>query len=535
MKFIKYIATFVTLTLGLSACTLNFEEINRNPNSILNGQITTAYSCFEPIIYGVGRSNQRFAYYYNNEIVQMTAATGSNTRQEHMYNIASAFQTVWDDYARYGYDCENMIKIAKGCDDAYLHGVGLILKAFCLGNLTSLYGDIPYTEAYQGDSNLAPAFDSQEDVFKYLIRDLDSASEILARNPKPQKTGIDPVFNDSAAGWRKFANSLRLRYLCRMTGISDSYWAEIQKMLDAPADYPVFASNDDNAAVAYTADDPYKPYFLYNESKSEVTNSDVTMRRTTEQVVKMMAVLSPAGTTEFEDIRLPIWAVTNKNGNWYGTWSGCSEAQKKEVEKKSLTVPNAAVVKSVEHSSALMDYSEILFIYAEGVLRGKLNVTGKTAKDLYEAAVTSNMEKWSPFSSYNKIPKPLNPQRLADFFASAIGSWDAVAAGTSIYASEEELLLSQKWLSLYYVGFEQFNEWRRTEYPRIKIGDGTVYNDHEYPTRFSYPNYTVATNPVNVNSALSRMGGENDMHTALDWSYKKNNNGTHRDPYTSAD
>ena len=70
-----------------------------------------------------------------------------------------------------------------------------------------------------------------------------------------------------------------------------------------------------------------------------------------------------------------------------------------------------------------------------------------------------------------------------------------------------------------------------TEYPVLTIGDGTISNNFELPTRFGYPNYTVSTNSANVGIALERMGGANDMHTALVWSYKKLNGGNHRNPY----
>ena len=93
------------------------------------------------------------------------------------------------------------------------------------------------------------------------------------------------------------------------------------------------------------------------------------------------------------------------------------------------------------------------------------------------------------------------------------------------------MILSQKYLSLYYCGFEQYNEWRRTEYPILTIGSGTDSNDYELPTRFAYPNYTATSNKLNVQKALERMGGDDDMHTALDWSYKKLSGGQHRNPY----
>ena len=65
-----------------------------------------------------------------------------------------------------------------------------------------------------------------------------------------------------------------------------------------------------------------------------------------------------------------------------------------------------------------------------------------------------------------------------------------------------------------------YHERRRTGYPVLRIGDGTDYNDYEYPQRFGYCNTTVANNRAQVDEALARMGGINDMKTPVWWSQK---------------
>ncbi len=176
-----------------------------------------------------------------------------------------------------------------------------------------------------------------------------------------------------------------------------------------------------------------------------------------------------------------------------------------------------------------MDYSEILFIEAEGVERGKLTISGQTAKTLYEAALDANIEKWDAIGQASPAAKTIRKSDVKALKQSKLASYDKAAAkdGTSIYADPLELILSQKYLSLFYCGFEQYHEWRRTEYPLLTIGVGTGANDNELPTRLGYPNYTVTSNKQHVEEALSRMGGDNNMHTALDWSYLKLN-GSHR-------
>ena len=77
---------------------------------------------------------------------------------------------------------------------------------------------------------------------------------------------------------------------------------------------------------------------------------------------------------------------------------------------------------------------------------------------------------------------------------------------------------NQKFLALFWVGMEAYHEYRRTGYPVLTIGEGTLYNDYILPTRLGYPNTTISTNSANANAALEEMGGENDMKTPVWWS-----------------
>ena len=140
------------------------------------------------------------------------------------------------------------------------------------------------------------------------------------------------------------------------------------------------------------------------------------------------------------------------------------------------------------------------------------------------------IERYTRIYNYPRQSHVRSKADIDKYLASSLGSYDLAGTDRSIYGGKEEFIAAQKWLSLLWVGWEQFHEWRRNEYPVLTIGEGTVYNDHELPTRFVYPSYTVSSNKLNVENALSRMSGDNSMHTPLDWSWKKLT-GSHRNPY----
>lgn len=569
MKARNIIVTSLVAVLSLASCTKNFEKINTNPNTITEGMIAPA-NCIEPILVGLPRANQNYAWYYAHEISGMTACTNSGTRQEHRYNInATDFTKFWDNYARYGFDANHMISLAEKSGEMVYAGIGKIVKAYCFYCLTTLYGDVPFKEAYMGSANLTPAFETQEEVYNEVVAELDSAVAILAKKPKMANPDLDPIYGGNTGKWIKFANSLRMRTLLYLASIDEANWSKIQEMVDQPSLYPVFESNSDNCTLFCKDVDPYKSYF--GNGSSQTSKSDFQMRRFTELAIGLLVKTDAQFFAVEKDPRAPIWAAQNSTDKWQGTIGGSTTQESSEAEKRTLVLQNYDAMCRPDQEIYLMDYSEVLFIEAEGVLKGKLTVAGKSAKDLYEEAVKASIAKWAYMVQFNARPKVIKDEDVNAFLASSLASWDIAEANTTLgteldalevayrqavvgganedavnaakaavkakkaemngrYRNVEELLLTQKWLSLFYVDFCQFNEWRRTEYPRLVIGNGTVYNNYEYPTRFEYQQYTVSTNNKNVSAALARMGGANDMHTTLDWSYAKKNGG-HRDPY----
>ncbi|HCN83105.1 MAG TPA: SusD/RagB family nutrient-binding outer membrane lipoprotein, partial [Sphingobacteriaceae bacterium] len=53
--------------------------------------------------------------------------------------------------------------------------VGRFIRAYYFYNTTSLFGDVPLTEALQGSNNSKPAYTPQEQVFQYVLNELDTA------------------------------------------------------------------------------------------------------------------------------------------------------------------------------------------------------------------------------------------------------------------------------------------------------------------------------------------------------------------------
>jgi hypothetical protein len=160
-----------------------------------------------------------------------------------------------------------------------------------------------------------------------------------------------------------------------------------------------------------------------------------------------------------------------------------------------------------------MDYAEVQFILAEAALKGWVDGGDAKAKEYYTAAVTASLQKWAEFGTLSETPVTIAEADINTFLDSKLASWD-------LAASKEERIAHQKYLALFWTGMEANHEYRRTGYPVLTIGAGTSFNDFILPTRFAYPNTTMATNSANAQEALTRMGGENNMKTPVWWSKK---------------
>ena len=127
-----------------------------------------------------------------------------------------------------------------------------------------------------------------------------------------------------------------------------------------------------------------------------------------------------------------------------------------------------------------MDYAEVQFILAEAALKSWIPGGEAAAKAYYEAGITASMEKWSEQGAFSETPTSITQSDIDTYLASPLGSWDMAP-------NKEEAIGNQKYLALFWVGMEAWHEYRRTGFPQLTIGAGTVYNDNVLPTRFGYP------------------------------------------------
>lgn len=508
---IKGLAGVLAVAGMFSACTSNFEDINTDPNKMNLGDLH-ALGLFEQLVYGTANQQTYYSYYWNDELVQFTACTPMTGQERHRFKITdNQWNSLWSNYALKAANAVHMQQQAEHFGDDATKAIALTMKVYLMSNLTDLFGDIPYSEAFRGDENLfRPVFESQKDVYLHMFEDLEAANAIYAKKPEFEKPTMDIIYGGDMTLWRKFNNSLYLRLLCRVSGRPEIGAGEkIGEIVSNSKNYPIFTTIAESATVHNTGKDPY--YGRFRPLEIDESKFAKSSYKITEQFLKMTLITD--GTYSEQDPRLTTWAIRyNDSKDWKGTVSGCSP-EDAQVAGDGAAYLNYFVLVRDDAPDFLMDYSEVLFILSESALKGFIPGGEPMARSYYESAVTASCRKWAEFETYSKVKAPINDASIAKLLSGRLAGWDN-------NANKEQLIAEQKFLSLFWVGMEAYHEIRRTSYPRLVMGSGTHYNDYQLPQRMAYPSTTTGSNPDNVATALQRMGGANDMLTPVWWSYK---------------
>lgn len=208
MKNIFKIFLAFGLLVFVSACdSLDLDEQAINPNSVTpeNAEINLVMNnaMIELGDFIDEASDESMPY------VRMVALTGG-ARYDNQ-DGPSSFDFIWNlAYSQIMPDCNLIIQLAEENGGFSRHaGVAKIIKAYTMLTLVDLFGDIPYSEAFQGTDELNPKADAGSSVYEAAIGLLEKA---IADLGNPTGTISNDIFYDgSDASWIKAANSLKLK------------------------------------------------------------------------------------------------------------------------------------------------------------------------------------------------------------------------------------------------------------------------------------------------------------------------------------
>ncbi|HET8735994.1 MAG TPA: SusD/RagB family nutrient-binding outer membrane lipoprotein [Pricia sp.] len=466
----KHVVTLFCLALVTASCTEDFQEINENPNAPQN--VGPQFLLANVISV---EANQN-AYFQGFRLANYLAQFAASVEFERIdrYEMGTNAE-YWNTIFRLLSDIRSM-KQTEGANEAYV-AVGDIMQSYMFSQLTDLWGDVPYTDALKAlDGQFTPKYDTQESIYTDpetgILAVLEKASATL-ENTNAFIQG-DVMFNGDLDKWVRFANSLRLRYLLRISKRLTDF-SEMQALADSGK---LMQSNDDNAVVPYLGSAPNQ-YPLVNASLGLYLEHRMT--RTVDSVLTLWD--DPRVTVLYKPTKVSVQA-----GN--PAYKGLLNGQNREtIAESDINLddisPFGTIFRDVPNGvdAQFMQYSEVQFALAEAAERGYISGDAAT---FYQNGIVASF-------AYYGVALP------ADYFER-----DAIALDGTDNLTK---ILTQKWLSLICVGHEAWFNVRRTGIPNLRPGPDNLNNDR-YPVRYIYPESEQATNNANYAEAVERIGGD---------------------------
>lgn len=467
MKKFSIIQILVLACLILTGCTDNFDEINSNPNA---PEVVSANLLSSTVTSEITRTLTQEGYSDGNSITQLMAKN----------NFSGFAQFDWGDQGMWNFfygilpEIDDILEIsrAEGTQNSTYEGIALTLRALVFANLTDLYGNVPYSKALSGQSEgiFTPAYDSQEMVYQGVLQDLADADAAFSQNQAISGSTGDVIYNGNPSKWRKLANSLRLRYLLRISKQVDVS-AEMQAVVSA-GNY--ISSNADNAVLTYSGTTNTDSW---PESTGRIGGFDE----------KSLATTALEYFNTFNDPRLDIWFDRNSDGNWVGIPIGLNQDNARvydDTYSPSRLDVNLFYYSSTAAEAYIIKNSEVQFILAEAAERGMISGDAET---YYNAGVRASLSYWGVSDA--DIDAYLNQSSVK-------------------YDGSLALLLTQKTIALWNVDYQGWMNYRRTGLPALEPGPDSLNGDL-YPVRFLYPSSEQTLNTENYKAAVEAMGGDN--------------------------
>lgn len=536
-KAYKYIVGVLALSL-FTAC--DFQKVNTNEFELLpeeglmdgisiGGPITAMQKCVFPVgtqADGTSVAN-RYQTAYNLAADCWSGYFGQNNNWGGPNNLNYFLKDGWvaSSYTESYSTVVPLWQDLKGKTETQfpeVFALAQILKISAWHKATDMFGPIPYKEA--GKGLITVPYDSQEEVYKAMFKELSDAIEVLTKYADNGNSKLlpnaDAVYAGDVHKWVVYANSLMLRLAMRVY-YADAALSKKYALQAVNHSYGVMKTKDDEAKMERGASLEFK------------NNLDVLINQYNECRMgsSMLAYLGG-----YQDPRLPKYFNTSTVSQavtvgTYGKYSGVPTGH--DVSSNDAFRDSSRPAITSTTPTYWMRASEVYFLLAEAALHGF--AVGGTAESLYEKGIEMSFEENGIASSEvaDYMSSGLKPSAYSFHLTNPSVNVDvpAVTEATTAWSGtdEEKLekIMIQKWIALYPNGQEAWTEYRRTGYPKLH-SVVTNYSNGEVDSevgirrmRFPTNKSTSAEDIANLESARKLLrGGLDKAGTRLWWDNK---------------
>ena len=562
-KIISKLILAALVVPAVISCS-KFDQMSKNPYALYDAP---AESFVHPIMFKT--QYNLISMFRANTALLMQYAVSVNSevssRVVDNYNIPEATtDDMWSGlYPQWG-NAVKMYDIAVKEGNESMQAVALILKAFLITQISDTYGDVPYLEAgalVLNDSTAVytTAYDKQKDIYRGVVVMLENANEMLAASTETHFSAVcDKTFGGDLDKWRRFGNSLYARVLMRISmkvieedgGVLelDDKWGAVAVKSKLGELYSCFQSGGgDYPQMRSRADRPLIPFSDQNEPEHTpfytTTSGNWNMLAVSDVLTRRM--LDYTQKTDSDGQVYYEYKASSAGGHAEDPRFDCWWRKVNGMPVQLLNEDRVRFLDSSEHKSMagnskigrmvygndyvgaiwgkvydlqnadyypLMNYSELLFIYAEAGVRGWVStLSGLGAYlTLFKQAVTESILEWNPYVTAESDE--------VTAYVNWCANGEKYSGSTFNSTNALEAVLTQKWLAQFFIGIESWCDYRRTGYPLLRTDGPAAGNKQILPTRMRYPSDEQYRNSEHYPAAVNGwLGGSNNTLTDVWW------------------
>jgi hypothetical protein len=519
-KIKNYLIIALTIIFAFIVSCKDLDELNINPNGVdpktadLNLLMPTFITGVGQIVVSLGAGDIA-------GVMQHTQKDGwSGGHNDYDWDNSSKS---WSGYYGNLRNIDEFHKKAVEGEYEFHQGVALVMKAYTFGLITDLWGDAPYSEALraeEGSDYFKPKFDLQEDIYHGILADLESANTLLSKNQN-YYTNInstqDVLYGGDVTKWRKFANSLALRYYMRLSAKEPATaQAGINKIASDPGKYPVITNVSDDATVGYIGSSPADSWPSNTVFDTDPRGAYMRTKMCATLVDAMQELNDPRLGVYANKIGIPLKLVSGENvdrivdgvreisqdiiDDYVESWGVGVDFDPEYVgiPPSVYAAPQYNLNPNLDQAVYNPHCSQLNDMYKQthgDLLLMRFMSAAETHFILAEAASYNWISASAEEHYAEGIKQSLNAWKLGDTFDDYIGG--APYSGL-------ESIIKQKWIASWTAAAESWFDWRRTGLPELQTGESA--RRPALPLRFYYHfDNEISKNTINAEEAISRL------------------------------
>ena len=358
--------------------------------------------------------------------------------------------------------------------------------------LTAGYGYVPYFQGGRGmECHSFHEYDTQSSIYPAIIQQLDASMAML--NQGDLSFGdADFFYGGNVEGWRRLANSIKLRVGMRMRNADPS---AAQAAVTQAMQGPLISNNAQAAMLATSANNGP------NETAHPITREmrfPDNKSRPGKQLVDMLK--------DKNDPRLTLIAEptleSKQSGDpadhqFEGIRPNMTPAQYEELNLSRVSEVALDIWANEDRNVPVhvFTYAEAAFLKAEAALYG-WGATEADAEGFYRDGIRAAMQ--------------MEPYNLPDATVDAYLAEHGTLSGS--VEEKLEMIIEQKYIAFFSQGLEAYFDWRRTGFPVLDPGDRTAnVTNGQIPRRAYYSQVEQSLNRTNFQAAVARQGEDHPL------------------------